>query len=229
MKGDALDFGYNLALAYKPTSNLELGLTYRSQVNLNVEGDATLSSTAVPAASIPAGSYNGGASVSVPLPASLNAAIAYTFPTKTTVEFVYEKTYWSGYQNLDFDYSTAPTNPILTSAFDDSKDKNWEDTNAYRIGVTQELEKATIMAGFVYDDTAVPEKTLNFESPGSASISLSLGGRYKIDDNLDVGLSALYSMKEDRTVNTPVNQNGIDGEFTNSNVLIVSAGLGYKF
>jgi hypothetical protein len=30
-------------------------------------------------------------------------------------------------------------------------------------------------------------------------------------------------------VNTPVNQNGIDGEFTNSNVLIVSAGLGYKF
>ena len=232
MTGDALDFGYNLALAYKPTTNLELGLTYRSQVSLNVTGNANLNSTAIDT-SVPSitsiGSYNGGASVSIPLPASLNAAIAYTLPTKTTFEFVYEKTYWSAYQNLDFDYESALPNSVLIRAFDDPKAKNWKDTNAYRIGVTQAYDKATIMAGFVYDETAVPEETLNFESPGSASMSFSLGGRYKIDDNLDVGLSALYSMKENRTIDATVNTNGIDGEFTNSNVLIVSAGVGYKF
>ena len=228
MTGDALDFGYNLALAYKPTSNLELGLTYRSQVNLNVDGDAKLNTSYNPAPGLIPNSYNSTANVSVPLPASLNAAIAYTLPSQTTVELVYEKTYWSGYETLDFDYD-GTEGPVLGAIFGGAIPKNWKDTNAYRIGVTQAYDKATIMAGFVYDETAVPEETLNFESPGSASMSFSLGGRYKIDDNLDVGLSALYSMKENRTIDATVNTNGIDGEFTNSNVLIVSAGVGYKF
>ncbi len=235
MTGDALDFGYNLALAYKPTSELEFGLTYRSKVALDVSGNAKLSSTAVvhpsPAVGtlVPAGLYSGGASVSVPLPAAINAAIAYTLPTKTTLEFVYEKTYWSAYKNLDFNYDTQIANPILAGAFDASIPKNWKDTEAYRIGVTQELESMTLMAGVVFDGVAVPENTLNFESPGSKSTSFSLGGRFKIDESLDVGLSALYSMKDDRKVSTPENQNGINGEFTNSNVLIVSAGVGYRF
>lgn len=237
MTGDALDFGYNLALAYKPTNNLSIGLTYRSQVDLDVEGDAKLSSSNVvnpyqPTTTlIAAGSYNGGASVSVPLPASLNAAIAYTFPTKTTIEFVYEKTYWSGYKNLDFNYDVAITNPVLSNAFDASIAKNWRDTEAYRIGVTQDLDTLTLMAGFVLDGTAVPDETFNFESPGSKSMAFSFGGRYKIDESFDVGLAGLYSMKEDREVSN-LDRNGnpyINGEFTNSNVIIISAGVGYRF
>jgi len=42
-------------------------------------------------------------------------------------------------------------------------------------------------------------------------------------------LSALYSMNEGRVVAIPTNINGIDGEFTNSNALPISAGVGYKF
>lgn len=223
MTGDSVDFGYNLALAYHPTDNLEIGLTYRSQVNLTVEGDAKLNTSAGPA------SYDGPASVTIPLPASFNAAIAYTFPTKTTVEFVYERTYWSSYQALDFDYPTTLTNPVLKSAFDDPKDRSWEDTNTFRIGVTQELDVFTLMAGFVIDETPTPEKTLNFESPGSDSMSVSFGGRYKIDKNFDIGLAALYSMKDDRTIDGSVNDNNINGTFSDSNVLMISAGLGYRF
>ena len=237
MTGNALDFGYNLAIAYKPTSELEFGLTYRSEVNLDVEGDAKLSSTDVynpfPPNNVvvPAGSYNGGASVSVPLPASLNAAVAYTFPTKTTVEVMYEKTYWSAYENLDFNYDSPLTNPVLAGAFDRSIAKNWNDTEAYRIGITQDLDALTLMGGCVFDDTAVPEQTFNFESPDSKSFSFSFGGRYKIDDSFDVGLAGLYSMKDDRRISN-VDKDGnpyINGEFSNSNVLIISAGVGYRF
>jgi len=42
MTGDTIDMGYNLALAYKPTKALKFGLTYRSNVNLTVEGNAKL-------------------------------------------------------------------------------------------------------------------------------------------------------------------------------------------
>jgi len=229
LEGNSLDFGYNLALSYHPTKALELATTYRSNVNLTVEGSATLSSTATLGGAIPAGSYNGDASVSIPLPATLILAGAYTFKTKTTVEVVYEKTYWSAYNSLDFEYDGTLSHPILVAAFDNPKLKNWKDTNTFRLGITQELDEITLRAGVIYDETPTPESTLNFESPGSDAYSFSFGGRYQINDKIDIGLSALYSIKKDRTVTTPPNINGIDGTFSNSRALLVSAGLGYKF
>ncbi len=222
MEGDSLDFGYNFALAYQPVKEWKIGLTYRSQVNLTEEGSSDLILA-------PSHALNNryDATVSIPLPATFNAAIAYTFPTKTTVEFVYEKSYWSAYRNLDFNYANTT---IENLAFGQSRAKDWRDTNAYRLGITQELDSLTLMGGLVFDDAAAPKKTLGFESPDSRSMAFSFGGRYQIDESLDVGLAGLYSMKDDRTINAAdANIFGINGEFTNSNVIIISAGVGYRF
>ncbi|MCK4737561.1 MAG: outer membrane protein transport protein [Sulfurimonas sp.] len=219
MTGDSIDFGYNLALAYKPTSELELGLTYRSKIDLKLEGKATLTSAADFA------TYSGGTSVSIPVPAALNVAIAYTFPTDTIVEFVYERTFWSQYKELDFNYDGALGSAILTAAFDDAKAKNWKDTNSYRLGITQELDELTLMCGIVIDETPIPESTLSFELPDSDSVSISFGGRYQINEKLNLGLSTLYSIREDRTVSN----DSLTGEFTDTSALLISAGLEYKF
>ncbi len=216
MEGDSIDFGYNLAISYKPTSELDIGLTYRSEIDLTVEGDAKLHSGTTLA-------YNGDASVSIPLPATLNLAVAYTFATNTTVEFVYERIYWSAYEELDFDYSTSIGG--LTPYFDDPATKDWDDTNAFRFGLTQPLGDTTIMAGIVFDESPIPNKTVSFDLPDSDSVSISLGARYAIDSSLDIGIAALYSMRDDRKVDN----DSLVGEFSNSDVLIVSVGVGYKF
>ena len=86
------------------------------------------------------------------------------------------------------------------------------------------------MAGLVIDESPVPKKTIGFELPDSDSISVSIGGRYQINDSLDIGLSVLYSMRDSRTLSaSDGNDNGLVGEFTNGNVLIISTGIGYKF
>ncbi|EDZ63812.1 long-chain fatty acid transport protein [Sulfurimonas gotlandica GD1] len=222
MTGDSIDYGYNLALAYKPTSDIDVALTYRSQVNLTVEGSADL--YYAPGGLVPKGNYE--ASVNIPLPATASAALAYTLPSKTTVEFVYERNMWSAYKNLDFDY----TNASAEAVFGTSKSKDWKDTNAFRLGLTQELDNMTLMAGMVYDESPVPSKTLGFELPDSNSLSVSLGGRYEINDKIEVGLSALYSMRETRKIETnDANDNNLVGEFTNANVLMISTGVSYKF
>jgi len=217
LEGDSFDYGYNLALAYKPTKELEIGVTYRSNVDLTEEGNSKLyiGNTKV---------YDGGASVMVPLPALLNVALAYTFDTKTTLEFVYERNFWSAYDRLDFDYTGSITN-ILVPSFDDPISKDWKDTSAYRLGITQELDTVTFMAGMVYDESPVPDERVSFELPDSNSLSVSLGGQYKLNNAMSIGLSALYSMRESRDVKN----DDIEGTFSHSNVLIVSAGLGYKF
>lgn len=228
MSGDSIDFGYNLALSYKPTSELDLALTYRSKIDLNVEGDAELfyrdMTNAFGGGAGAAYSSSSSASVSVPVPALFNFAIAYTLPSQTTLEFVYERNFWSEYKELDFNYGSG-INGVTNYVFGTPVAKNWKDTNAFRFGITQKLDKLTLMGGAVIDESPAPNATLGFELPDSDSVSLSFGTRYQINEKINVGLAALYSMREDRKVSNST----LEGEFSNSNVLIVSTALEYKF
>jgi len=42
MEGDTFEFGYNLAMTYKPTPDINLAVTYRSNIDLEEEGNAKL-------------------------------------------------------------------------------------------------------------------------------------------------------------------------------------------
>lgn len=218
MEGSSVDVGYNLALMAKPTSQLSLAATYRSKIDLSIEGNAKLYSGATLA-------YSGDASVRVPVPGALNLAAAYTLDTGTTVEAVYEQSDWSTYKNLDFNYPVSIGG--LTPYFDAPKAKNWKDTKTYRLGLTQKLDRWTAMAGIAYDETPVPTKTLGYELPDSDALIVSLGGRYRIDDRWNVGLAGLADLKHSRSVSG--NDSGINGEFSNARAYLVTAGLGYRF
>jgi long-chain fatty acid transport protein len=221
MEGDSIDFGYNLAFSYKPTKELELAVTYRSKVDLSTEGDADLvyNSTFLPGTNSLNGNYS--VSLDIPVPALFNAAIAYTFPTDTTIEFVYERNYWHAYKEIDFNYDDA----VAEAIFGTAKPKNWKDTNTFRFGITQELDDLTLMSGLVIDESPIPESTLGYELPDSDSVSVSLGARYQFTEKINAGIAALYSMREDRTVHN----DSLDGEFTNATALLISLGLEYKF
>ena len=217
LEGEGFDFGYNLALAYKPTTSLEIGVTYRSEVTLSEEGNAKLF---IGDAKV----YDGGSSVEVPLPAQFDFAMAYTFESKTTVEVVYEKNFWSAYKTLDFNYvSTIPA--ILQPSMDNPIAKNWEDTNTIRIGITQKLDKLTLMAGLTIDETPIPDESLSFELPGTDSKYISGGIEYQINEKLNANFGILYSMKDDREVTN----DDIQGEFPSKTTFISSIGIGYKF
>ena len=218
LSGDSIDFGYNLALSYKPIKDLTLAATYRSKVDLTVEGEATLTGSG-------GTSYLGrGASVTIPLPASLAIATAYTMD-KTTVEFVFERTYWSSYKNLDFNYDYALTGSLAT--FDTPIAKNWKDVNAYRIGISHQWsDTLKLMAGFAIDKTPVPNNTLGFELPDSDAKLYSVGFEYKLSQNLKMGLAYLYDDKEERSA---TNSAGVNGTFTDSSAHLLTASFKYKF
>lgn len=189
MTGDALEYGYNLALAYKFNNNSNLSMTYRSNVNLKEEGKAKLYINGFK-------SYDGGANVKIPLPASFNIAYAHTFD-KTTIEFVYEKTFWSKYNSLDFEYDDSITNPILKAVFDNPSNKNWSDTIAKRIGITHQYsDKLKLMFGFAIDESAAPNNTLSFELPDTDAKIYSLGYEYKLSEDTSYSLGYLYNQKE---------------------------------
>jgi long-chain fatty acid transport protein len=220
MEGNTWEWGYNLALSARPVKEMNLSVTYRSNVNLDLEGNAELATSLGPSM------YNGPGEVSVPVPAVLALAGSYTFFDQLTTEFTFERIFWSKYEQLDFNYPVPLGNPVLIGAFDSPKTKDWEDSNTYRLGLTYDTQKSFIlMAGCAYDETPIPDATLGFDLPDSKSYIYSLGVRYLATKQFELGLGYLYVHKKDRTAKNPI----INGDFTGSRAHVLSGGLAYKF
>lgn len=227
MEGDTIEFGYNLALAYKPTSDMNLALTYRSHVDLQEEGTARLT-----AFSGAVELYHGDASVEVPIPAAVNVALSKTWNDKFTLEFNYERTFWSEYKTLDFVYTGTG---IIPPAFDDPIAKNWKDTNTFRVGATIEMDnKITAMMGFAIDGTPVPEETIGFELPDSDAKIFSMGFRYQQSENLSWGAAFLYDSKESISLtpgahSDPNSLLHAGGSFHEGGAFLTTIGVSYEY
>ena len=219
LEGETFEYGYNLALSYKPMQDLTLAATYRSNIDLGEEGNAKLYLSGQK-------TYDGGADVTVPLPAVLALAASYTFESKTTVELEYDRTYWSKYKTLDFNYK-SPIPALLVPAFDDPKTRNWSDSDAIRLSVTQEMDRLTLMGGIGYDTTPVADDKVSFELPENDAYIFSFGAEYSIDKAQKIGFGYLYDVKKDRDV---VNsEGGVNGKFSNMSAHLLSIGYSLDF
>ncbi|PLX59870.1 OmpP1/FadL family transporter [Sedimenticola selenatireducens] len=227
LTGDSFDYGYNLALHFKATDQLSLAATYRSKIDLTVEGDANLLVGG-------ALSYIGPASVKIPAPAALNLAAAYDINDQTTIEFVYERTYWSAYDQLDFNYAST-INPVINGIFGTPLIKDWSDSNTYRIGLTHQLNpKWTVMAGFAYDETPVPKKYVGYELPDSDAKIISFGAKYNYSDQMTIGAALLYDQKDKLTIPAGVNAEASNtllggATFEDARAYLFTVGMEYKF
>jgi len=218
MEGDTVEFGYNLAISYKPTSDITVAATYRSNVDLNEEGSATIT---YPVGSPTGTTITGDAGVSVPLPAALNIAVSKTWSDTFTLEAVYERTYWSTYKTLEFTGTNLPITP-----------KNWEDTNTFRIGATMVMDKITMMMGFAIDETPVPVETLGFELPDSDAKIFSMGFRYQQNENLSWGAALLVDSKDSISMPRGANHNPVlvnGGSFNGGGAILTTLGVAYEF
>jgi long-chain fatty acid transport protein len=217
LEGDSWDGGYNLALTGRPTEAMNVSVTYRSKVDLSVEGDARLGLYGTTL-------YNGSAEVEIPLPAVLAVAASYTFFDQLTVELEYDRTYWSDYEYLDFNYSTVFTIPPF-AVFDTPITKQWGDTDSWRLSVTYDMKNNFIlMAGFAVDENPVPTANLGFELPDSDALLYSVGLRYQVNKDLELGVAYLYDDKESRSVTNAI----VNGSFDDAAAHLVTVGLSYK-
>ncbi len=219
LEGDSWDFGYNLAATFQPVEEMNISLTYRSKVELSVEGDATLQY-------YPYYRYSGYAEVEIPLPAVLALAVSYTFFDQLTVELEYDRTFWSAYETLDFNYGTSfsASNPL--ARFDSPIAKNWNDTDAWRLSLSYDMKNNFIlMAGFAIDENPVPAENLGFETPDADALLYSFGVRYTINDSMEMGIAYLYDYKKSRSVSN----GAVEGTFEDASAQLVTLGFTYKF
>ena len=220
MEADDIAFGYNLAATYRPTREWRLAATYRSGVDLELDGDATLTA-ALGGLPLP-GNYDGSAAIDLTLPPVLSLATAYTFGD-LTVEVAWSRTFWSEVDELDFEFDQDFTSTPF-ALFDQPVPKDWNDSDALRFGLTYELSKTlTTTAGFAIDETPIPEKTVNFDLPDADAYMYGLGIQYSPSDTLRLGISYMYYHTTSRKVTSSTT--GLDGKFDDGGAHAITVGI----
>lgn len=224
MQGDAASVGYNAAFLLKLPRSINFAMTYRSQIDLKEEGEANLYVGSI------GRQYD--ASLDIIHPAALNIGFSKTWNDSLTVEFKYERTYWSGYKSLDFEYDAAIPSKMVPK-FDNPQIRDFKDTNTFRVGTTYQLDKLTLMAGFAIDESPISHENLGFELADSDAKIYSLGFRYQQTENLSWGLAFLYLEKEDFTLEKGVNSDELvlthGGDFSNGGAYLTTLGVAYTF
>jgi long-chain fatty acid transport protein len=223
MEGDSFDFGYNLALSWRPQPATTFSATYRSNVDLTMEGTAK-GGIDVPPYPVPW--FDTDAEVEVPIPGTLALAACHDFG-RVRMEVVYERTFWSEYDELDFDFDDERVEKSLLGK---ATRKDWEDTDTIRVGITWHVdEKWDMMFGYAWDESPIPEKSVGFELPDSDAQVFSVGSMIRIDKHWEAGFGLLYDKKKERSVSTPSNENGSDGTFSEGGAYLATVGVGYRF
>ena len=167
LHANANGIGFNLGAQFRVRENLQFGLTYRSQVNMNVSGGSA--NFKVPT-SLRDSFPNTRFDTRLPLPQVASFGVAYrTGPLTLQLDLNY--TGWNSYDSLRFDF--AQQTSVLKSMH---APRHYRNTLTPRIGACYKISKVvSIMAGGAFDPTPVTNGFVSPELPDADRIVLSCG------------------------------------------------------
>ncbi|MBU5615134.1 OmpP1/FadL family transporter [Geomonas azotofigens] len=235
--GTGTDVGYNFGLLWKPRSDLNLGLAYRSKITLGIEGDANYLATtptgmgAIGLADSAVFPYtraraSSRASTSIPLPDTLDVAVAWRPTRQLTLEFDATRTGWSSFKKLEIHFDSPQF-----AAFNNQPDpKNWRDVWSYKFGAQYQVNpRLALRAGYSFDESPVPNETVDPLLPDADRHSFSVGAG--IGNALGtVDLAYMWVHFVDRTVHNQdmTTLRGANGVYK-SDAYLLAANLNLKF
>ena len=218
LDGKANGFGYNIGLFVQATEKLNIGLSYRSQVNMEVaKGTATFTVPTSLSANFPNGTF----SSALPLPQVATLGVAYKQNEKLAFALDINYVGWKAYDTLAFDYAQN-----TSSLIDTKSARNYKNTLAFRLGANYSLtEKFDARLGLAYGFTPVQNGYVTPETPDANRLNYTAGLGYKIGDHFELDASLFFTHLKRTDTNLETN---LSGTFTTT---VVSPGLAiiYKF
>lgn len=214
-------YGFNAGVLIHPTTDLTLGFTYRSSVEVEFEGDADFGN--LPESQFPTGATGG---TTIELPSSWVAAVNYNIMDNLSAEIDYVWWGWSSYDQLviNFDQDIPALGGDQTVS-----DRDYDDTWQIRGGVEYSqfgVEGLTMRGGLAYDKNPIPDRTLDSTLPDSDRWLFSLGATYDITPSIAVDAAYIFIRADQR--NSVGSEEGPEGVY-NTYANLPSLGFTLKF
>jgi long-chain fatty acid transport protein len=219
------DIGFNAGVLFKATDRFRIGASYRSAMDIDLEGNAEITPIptgnaqfdAVIRAQLPP---NQPINTVVPFPSIATVAVAFSPNENWDLELDVIKTGWDRFKALDVKFETTPAASFV-------REQNWEDSNSYRFGVNHNAtEQWDVRFGFVYDENPQPIEAVSPLLPDSDRLGGSLGAGFHAGPfTVDGSLLVLHFKDRDTEGRNP---EGFDGVYE-TDALLWSVNLGYRF
>ncbi len=219
LTGMGKGYGFNAGINVKPSEDLSLGLSYRSQLKVDMqEGLAVFDVPAALSDSFPQTNFT----TSITLPDVISAGVSYYLNEKLLLAFDYNYVGWKIYDTLAFDFELNTEN-----LQDVASARKYQNNMIFRIGTQIELSNDLfIRAGVYYDITPVKEGYLTPETPDNNKLGITAGWTWQWTNRLQLNTSFLYIHTQPRT---DINLETAFGGTWQDKAFIPGLGLEYTF
>ena len=225
--GDGWGAGFNLGVVFKATDRVSVGAAYRSQVDIDIEGDMSLYGVDPRMQLL---FQEGNAESDIELPAQLTVGVATRVTDALLIEVGARWEDWDVNDKQVLDLQ----NPILGQTRI-VQERNWHSTWTYNIGANYQLnDSIALNCGYLYGQDAVPNKTFEPIIPDSDAHLFTVGTDLK-KDAWTLSAAFGYEYHEERTKNnalgdpiTGLPQYTANGDY-NTDIYLFALSLGYAF
>ncbi|MCL7939522.1 OmpP1/FadL family transporter [Halomonas sp. ATCH28] len=152
--GDDWGYGYTLGALFQVTERMRLGASYRSEIDLMLDGEVDYSSDNATGQQVLEGAQSqgrlrdGGGTADLTTPANLNLGIYHQLTDRLALMANAEWTEWSSFDELVVEFEDGT---------DSSTTENWDDTWAFSVGANYALTPQWMLrAGLGVDESPVP-------------------------------------------------------------------------
>ncbi|MDF4741474.1 outer membrane protein transport protein [Vibrio parahaemolyticus] len=229
MEGDDTAWGWQLGTAWQINENNRIGFTYKSEVELKLEGHAEGLGFGFGTPKLPQLRDNGYMYLN--LPATAELASFHQVTNQLALHASFNWTDWSSFEKLEAHLETAGTHMV--------KVENWEDNYRFAVGATYQLQpKVALRTGIAYDTSAVSDKNRTITIPETDRTWLSIGATYDWtkDFSLDAGFTYIIAkdapIVESRGYKSDDSAEVVGGQFvgeTTGNVWLIGVQANYRF
>ncbi len=174
MEGDDTAWGWNTGVVYELNENHRWSLTYRSEVEIDFDGDIK-----EPAP------LEGAGSLKIDLPAIAEFSGHHQVTNDWGVHYSVMHTDWDSFQELE-GFADGMEDPFFV------KHENFESTLRFALGATYNYSNdLTLRAGVAFDESAAQEDYRSISIPDSDRLWFSAGATYALDaeSSIDFGFS----------------------------------------
>jgi len=224
--------GYNLGLFLQISRQVDFGASYRSHIDLQLDGQASFSVPPGSAGLAPLLPASGG-EAGLRLPAQAAFGLAWRTTPRLTLEAGARWEQWSSFRELNI-----ALNPPVLGQTADVTPREWDDTWAFNLGGDYQLnERVTLRAGYLFGDNPVPDSTFDPSLPDSDFHTITLGagvrfGRYLVD--LAYGFEHHERRTKDNSVGDRLDPGGLNpASFANgsysTDIHLLAVSVGYRF
>lgn len=233
---DSIAWGWNVGMMWSPLENLRFGVSYRSKIQHDAEGDLSIDQLSVTPDKV--GNYDltqivGGAlsqmraygdmdgSASVTAPAWAMASVAWDVNDLVSLYGTFRWTDWSSFDELKIDGNGETTSTIPNK---------WRDTYLGSVGMDLRLtDWWTLRGGIAYESSPIANPQYRTAIiPDADRWWFAIGSSFKWNDNFqtDVSFAHLHGVHERNLYDSNGNK---EGRFRKLDAYLLGLQMVYKF